>query len=580
MADESGQAVLGIFDKLLQRIKQTQPVRTDGKPLGGGYVYSMLPLGMPIDPQDFMNPWTPQGDTNIKDAVAAKAIPTAPPPAAGAAPVDPATAPPFVPDPEQARQMAAAFKTAVLCTNLLQVTSDGSYLEYPTGQHLDFAYNSIITAMQPVAPNEAPDPNVVAAITAARKVLFLTNPDGTFTTKQTPAYQNYNSNTIAYGQATRAFAEAYAAARSDPVQFQAWPVTSRTYQNAVDIAKDKLIADGGPDVEAALDTLASKGNPIQAHMIAQAKELYDQWDLGLSGAVPAKMPYCMILPSGWADPDDKNGWEQLTIDSSSYGHKDVAHATQSSDYSWMSKRSSNSGGGGISFGFGMVGGSASTSSGSDKSNSSAGALAVSSFKNQAKNLNISLWFALVDIERPWLMSDLFYMQGYYLLGDKKNSISDGTIANQVANAKQHLPMIPKQMLLIKDVSISTSDWGDAGDAMRAMYRTNDSDTETKSVSASGSGGICLGPIAFGGSASHSDSTATGQGASFAAQDRSGDFHATFDGETLHIPGAQIIAFLSDIVPASAPLDDPEFGKVAPAPTTQPAAQPQLAGAAH
>lgn len=49
---------------------------------------------------------------------------------------------------------------------------------------------------------------------------------------------------------------------------------------------------------------------------------------------------------------------------------------------------------------------------------------------------------------------------------------------------------------------------------------------------------------------------------------------TFQGETLEIPGAQIVAWLSDVVPMCPPLDDPEFGKTAPAPA--PAAQPKAA----
>ena len=48
--NEPGAAVLAIFDQLINRVKQAVPVRSDDKPLGGGRVYSMMTLGMPVDP--------------------------------------------------------------------------------------------------------------------------------------------------------------------------------------------------------------------------------------------------------------------------------------------------------------------------------------------------------------------------------------------------------------------------------------------------------------------------------------------------------------------------------------------------
>ena len=53
MANDPGSAALGIFDSLINRVKQAHPVRSDGKPLGGGVVYSMMTLGMPVDPRDY-----------------------------------------------------------------------------------------------------------------------------------------------------------------------------------------------------------------------------------------------------------------------------------------------------------------------------------------------------------------------------------------------------------------------------------------------------------------------------------------------------------------------------------------------
>ena len=42
------------------------------------------------------------------------------------------------------------------------------------------------------------------------------------------------------------------------------------------------------------------------------------------------------------------------------------------------------------------------------------------------------WF-MASIERPWLLGDLFHMEGWYLVGQKKDAISDGTIAGQIGD---------------------------------------------------------------------------------------------------------------------------------------------------
>src|SRR5271167_3322875 len=103
--NEPGAAVLAIFDQLINRVKQAVPVRSDDKPLGGGRVYSMMTLGMPVDPVDFVNAWTPQGDINVKDAVAQGTAPAAPAPAAPAGGSG-TPAPPPPPDPKAARALA------------------------------------------------------------------------------------------------------------------------------------------------------------------------------------------------------------------------------------------------------------------------------------------------------------------------------------------------------------------------------------------------------------------------------------------------------------------------------------------
>ena len=62
-------------------------------------------------------------------------------------------------------------------------------------------------------------------------------------------------------------------------------------------------------------------------MVKKARQLFDAYNLGLAG-VPANIPYSYIEPSGWCDPDDDDdGWQQLTVNSSSYQHYDASNRT-------------------------------------------------------------------------------------------------------------------------------------------------------------------------------------------------------------------------------------------------------------
>jgi hypothetical protein len=167
--------------------------------------------------------------------------------------------------------------------------------------------------------------------------------------------------------------------------------------------------------------------------------------------------------------------------------------------------------------------------------------------------------------REWLQTDLFSMDNWFLVNNKKSSISDGTVAGQVGNTKQLFPALPMQFLVIKDVEISASDWGSDGGVLQQYYGGAQGSTQSSSSSEQGEGGVCLGFVNFGGSASHAQSQASGQTSSWGQANGSSYFGTTFQNNTLSIPGAQIIAFVCDVVPQSPPLDDP--GLNAPAAST-------------
>ena len=543
MNGEPGAAVLSIFSQLTDRIKQRIPINKDGKPINS-MVYSHLVLGMPISKADYFRPWTPAGGASLQDK------PPAP------APRPDGTVPPPEADERFMKAMQAAWKTSLLCRTMLQVTKDEQYQEYPTGRHLDFAYETVLAGMQPKAEPEM-SAEVKERVDKATRLLYTLDAEGAIVSK-TPLYKNYITNAQALAKAKSDFAAAAALAQRDPAKAEAFPVQAATFQQAVDEARNSLIAEGADRVEQALDVIGSVGKPMQAHMIRKARETFDAWNLNLSGVVPSKMPYSLILPTNWCDPSDDEGFARLIVDRGEIQNFSSSNAVNSSASRWQSHAQSTNGGGAVSFGFLAFGGTHSNSSANSSFQNSSSATFSSAFQNTAKNLHIELEYGLCTIVRPWLVSDIFFLKNWFLKGAKKNSASDGTIDGQANSMEKTLPMIPQQFLVVRNVKITSTDWGADGQVLSSFYGQNAGDAQSSSSSTSGAAGVCLGFINFGGRASHSEQDSSGGNSSFASQSVNSHFGATFDGQTLQIPGAQIVAFLSDIVPASPELDDPEL----------------------
>jgi hypothetical protein len=123
-----------------------------------------------------------------------------------------------------------------------------------------------------------------------------------------------------------------------------------------------------------------------------------------------------------------------------------------------------------------------------------------------------------------------------------------------------LPMIPQQMLVVRNVSIKSSSWGDTGDTLNTLYGGGAGQTDASQSSQGGSVGVALCGISFGAGASHASSDASGSGSSYSNARGLSRQSANFDGTTLSINGAQIIAFVSDIVPPTPTMDDPALPK--------------------
>jgi hypothetical protein len=291
-------------------------------------------------------------------------------------------------------------------------------------------------------------------------------------------------------------------------------------------------------------------------MIAKAKEIFDQWNVGLGGAIAVNVPFSYVLPANWADPDARDiGWKELKIKSSEYKSHSGKHTHLFHQSSSHSESSSSSGGGGFSiFGFGVRGGGSSSSSSS--SQGSHGGTSGSFFKNDAKNLEIELEYGVCTVVRPWLLGDLFHLRNWYLISNKKNAVSDGTL-----NTKQNnrlMPLVPEQFLCVRNVKIKAQDWGSDGAILERHFGRRQSSSSASSSHGGGGARFCFGPISIGGGGRHSESERDSQSSGSSGSRQTRRFETTFDGRTLELHGAQIVAWLSTVVPAAAPLDDPNL----------------------
>lgn len=586
--NEMAAALLAAFDDLIEKVKSRRPIDTKKRPTELGFVYSQLVQGMLVDPNDYKGAWTPSGGSSIQDAIQkgaapAKAAVATPPPATGApaataAPADPSAVPaPPTPDPKYLRSMEAAFKTAMLVDRMIMVTKDGSFLEYPgAGRKLSFAYQGVINGMQPLPPPPIA-PEMQQRIDEARKVLYVADDDGDLTIKS-KAYKAYEKNARRYAEAVADYADAQAEASTDPAKAQAWPVKSKALRRAVDEAWDTLKTEGAEKVEAALDVIKSVGVSIDARMIGKARQVFDLWNLGLAGAVPVDVPYAYCSPASWADHEqDDVGWNWIKVNSrtskrSSGKDSNMFHRSRRSS----SSSSTSVSGGGSYFGIGASAGYHRADARASDS-SEHGAKLETFFKNDAKNVSIEFEYGIVDIVRPWLMGDLFYLKNWYLVGNKKHAVSDGTIEGQAENQDNLIPMVPMQMLVVRNVTIKAEHWGSDGKTLKELFGNSGGAWSKTQSGWNTSANVGFGPFSAKANVSREQAREGANRYGNVDSTERKDHEAEFDGSTLKIKGAQIIAFLSTIVPACPLMDDPGLGQK-PVQPAAPAAQPAPAPA--
>ena len=447
-------ALLDTLDQLVDRVLGQQTVDKSGKPLRQ-VAYMHMPNGLPIDPRQYANPWTPAGGATLhrmaKDGTLPKVDP-APPPApvagAGTPPATPVAPPKPGQDAQLMASMQAALNTAWLFDEMPMVTGDGTYRPYPSTRKLSSAYEGLVHSVQAVPPPPQ-TPEVVKALEEAEKVLYLHDADGAIT-GPTLKFQNWLKFSQAYADAKAGFAREASIAMTDPVFGAAWPATAASLQQKVDNAYAIWRSSGADDVEKALDLMNSEGGSAAAHFVSQARELLDRWDLSLAGVVAVKTPYTQVTPLGWYDHTNHDiGFARITASSSSYHSKGGAQSSSFANSWYKGSTDSTQASASASILGISVGGSGGASSSETSSEGHQGGQSSSSHADQSTEATIECEYGVIKIERPWCLTELLHIGGWYVPGQKAGCVSDGTIAGQEGDEHKLLPMLTTQALVIR-----------------------------------------------------------------------------------------------------------------------------------
>ncbi len=553
----------GITATLLDALSQVEQyaaasqIGADGKPSTTA-IYMHMPMGYPIDPKMFANAWTPGGGDssssfgNDGTFVTPTPAPATTPAATATGPAGSVFPPPKpTPDEKLSDSIMNAFFTASLVDNMLEVTDKGVASSWPD-RRVSIEYYQILQGIQPNS-DLPPAADVLARVKTAQELLYLQDAKGDFI-GYTQLYAQYKRNRKAWTDAVAAQAIAYAQAMADPVAGQTWPVTAATYSNAITSALDDFNSMGRREVEAALNTISTVGVDAVASMKAMGQTLYDSYDIDLGGAVSVGVPWSYISPISWWDHTDESfGVQKVDTDSSSIVAGGRGGSSSFAHNWWTEQSSSVSGSVNLSVGpFAHGSADIKHNDASNAFRNGQGNNQWESHSDKSSSAHITFEYFLATIERPWFLGDLFNIQGWYMVGQKKDSISTGKIGDQLGKAPQLLPMVPKAFLIIRNVTITADDWGTAGNS----FATAQASSAGSGESSSNSIGISVGYLFSSASMNKSSQQAGGAFAANTSTDTGWSFSANGNGGTLTLTGSQICGWIGEIQPESPLIDAP------------------------
>jgi hypothetical protein len=473
--------VLKIYDDLMVKFTGADQAKAPE-----GFVVSLLPQALPVNPADFRNPFHP----------------------ADAGPASTGTPEGDAAALEKINQGKKSLYN--LCQFLdRKLMVDGSGRVYPSSTLISQTWQAIVTGAnaRPLPPID--DPHLAKQIDDATKLIFKADPEDPEGLIETGTYQRYKSCRKKYHAAVTNYATAFLASQLSPAAANAFTITGKAVLSEVESARDDWISLGKKDkVEEALAILSSQGTDAATALISAAKKQFEDHQLTLS-MTPTKSQYVQVLPSNWCDPKaEYDGWTQ-------YGYKraDTSSSTSTRSKSWSVA-------GGVSKGFWSAKGSAGQTSEHTHTEAT------------YDGLEIQLRIAAVDILRPGLSTALMNLGNWFLVGQKKLCISDGSNTQQRPGSTESffLPGIPTQMILVKELRIKTANTKQVFDELK------------KTTEVGGSVGI--GPFSIGGNYKS------------ASGDTKQEFHE--EGGWIVVDGIQVVGYVSQLSPPCPQLDSPNL----------------------
>jgi hypothetical protein len=462
-----------------------------------GYFVSFRSVGLPIHKEDFNNPWSPLGVNLQKD------IPPSDP-------SDPKNAPKTASAQMNEDRIFAAniAKSQQSYLNTFLLTDDklkmnNQYNVMPGSSKVSDSWYAIITGANGIPVDSVLNAQMKAAYDAATAKLM--DKDG----NPTPHYQAYMQYEDEYKSKVKAWQRAYAAAFTDPMKLQNWPIQGTSYQDDADEAMDRWTGLGfKQEIENAINTLAAQGTDPAIALISRAKKRFIN-SLNEFQSI-GEIPYTIMLPNSWYDADNDDGWTD-------YGSNDFHTESH-----YQSSSTSYGGGGGFNVGFW------SASAGFEHADQQ------SSLSMKTDQLDVSFSYCAVDIKRPWLDTSLLNLRNWFLMGDyKKSCISTGKMSQELPAGSiepTFLPSVVTSLVLIKNLQIRWSNW-------QSAWASQMSTT-------SGSASVGWGPFAVNGHYSH--------------HNEKRDFTADASGQSLAVPGIQLLGYVSTINPISPGVDSSQY----------------------
>ena len=327
------------------------------------------------------------------------------------------------------------------------------------------------------------------------------NDNKTMRTDPSPRVLAYQTAQAAYISAVGGYRTAFNGYDLDLIEDQrAWNAVEPGLNLNVNQTWDAWIRSGKGEVEPAQNALMSTINDAVSYAIAEAQRLASDAH-HLPSLTPGGVPWLpsYALPSNWSD--QKSTASKLTF-KSSYLNK----SESSSAHAYATEASAR---------WGLWHGSAKVK----------GEIENTKAHMDAEDFTLEAELITVTIKRPWFNPLLFGMNNWWVKGYGIGGISSGS----PTDPKGAMPLLPTGFVVARNVKIS------------AAFTEEDKKTMENLLSTEGSVG--WGPFSISGEYKNRSSER--------------DFKSTFDGGTLHLPGLQIIAWISTMMPKSPTQNAPE-----------------------